>query len=102
MCVCVCVCVFVQAASQTSLLTDDDMDEELDKDVQTEEDQLNGFPDDYLVVIHKLRKEVCVCPSLLAPLSRCCFFLLHIVPSLVPSIHRRRKKHLVSAVCACM
>ena len=36
----VCVCVFVQAASQTSLLTDDDMDEEVDEDVQTEEDQL--------------------------------------------------------------
>ena len=56
--VCVCVLVFVQAASQTSLLTDDDMDE----DVQTEEDQLNdGFPDDYPVAIHRLRKKVCVC-----------------------------------------
>ena len=47
-------------------MTDDD------KDVQTEVDhvdQLNGFPDDYPVVIHKLRKEVCVCVSFIISTS---------------------------------
>ena len=38
---------------------DDQENEEVDEDVQMEEDQLNeGYPDDYPVVIHMLRKEV--------------------------------------------
>ena len=68
--------------------------------VQTEEDQLNdGFPDDYPVVIHKLRKVVCVSFIISTSLS---LYLFTTHSTLVPGvIHKHVAVHSLLLAIPC-